>query len=282
MQLQNYELSLKTLCWAIQNRSSTLLSKNIQDCIWCKRTMAHGKRFLLCIALVAVVGCAIRGSLARSLVSLVTVGFMVAISRICPWGGGCSTNQTQAQGLASKDVVRELRTLFGRSHPGAVGQLDDLFFLLPPFFWRGMIVWGFLTTPTWQVVSTRMGEWKPVTWEVRVCDVFCEVSPFLRPLKRVGWGLLESQDFCITNTACSKWVLSLHATTAWVVKAQWITEWTENWQHPHKTLPSFSKEEGGLLPGCLWRRFGSCLFVLWSGFGHLAPEQHRKFFFLWH
>lgn len=186
MQLQNYELSLKTLCWAIQNRSSTLLSKNIQDCIWCKRTMAHGKRFLLCIALVAVVGCAIRGSLARSLVSLVTVGFMVAISRICPWGGGCSTNQTQAQGLASKDVVRELRTLFGRSHPGAVGQLDDLFFLLPPFFWRGMIVWGFLTTPTWQVVSTRMGEWKPVTWEVRVCDVFCEVSTFFEAFE-AGW-----------------------------------------------------------------------------------------------
>ena len=130
MQLQNYELSLKTLYWAIQNKSSTLLSKSIQDCIWCKRTMAHGKRFLLCIALVAVVGCAIRGSLARSLVSLVTVGFMVAISRICPWGRGCSTNQTQAQGLASKDVVRELRTLFGRSHPGAVGQLDDLFFFV--------------------------------------------------------------------------------------------------------------------------------------------------------
>ena len=101
----------------------------------------------------------------------------------------------------------------------------------------------------------------------------------------------------ITNAACSKWVISLHATTPWVkirkmqskcwcfcsarvlVKDHWIMEWTEHWQHPHKTLRSFSKEEGGLLPGCLWRRFGSCLFVLWSGFGHLAPEQHMKFFF---
>lgn len=215
---------------------------------------------------------------------------MVAISRICPWGGGCSTNQTQAPGLASKDVVRELRTLFGRSHPGAVGQLDDLFFCCHHFFGGEWLCEGFSQhlLDRWSLLGWENGSLWPGKSEFAMFSVKCPLF----------WGLWSGLDgdcwnlkiFASQMQPVQNGVISLHATRAWVkirkrCRANAVGQSPVDYGMNRKlTAPSLkpfqaSKEEGGLLPGCLWRRFGSCLFVLWSGFGHLAPEQHRRFFF---